>query len=280
MQHVFSSRWTRYFIPNIGTLVLVALLLFAYRASAAPGSPPAAPNATPGTISYQGMLNDAVGQPINGNTGIAFRLYNTPTGATSAALWTEAHINANAVPVGNGLFNVLLGSLTPIPASVWNNANVYLGVQVGNDVEMLPRETIGDVPSASMLKGDLAYWADYRAYLRLAKQNGVTEAALCPEGGQPVGVTSPKQSLALKTGNDIAQSQYPASGSCINVHRFAVCGSVMYDFYPYAAESCAEDFSGSWAPFYWWDGSPSHDVTYNIFQAGVGCQSIRYACVQ
>jgi hypothetical protein len=146
VKHIFRSNLTRYFIPNIGTLVLIALLLFAYRASAAPGSPPAAPETTPGTISYQGMLNDAAGQPINGNTGITFRLYNAPTGATSAALWTEAHTGANAVPVSNGLFNVLLGGLNPIPASVWSNGSVYLGVQVGADAEMTPREVIGKVP--------------------------------------------------------------------------------------------------------------------------------------
>jgi hypothetical protein len=145
MQHAFSSRWIRYFIPNIGTLILMALMLLVYRASAAPNGP-AAPDATPGTISYQGMLNDAAGQPINGSTNITFRLYSVPTGGT--ALWTEAHTGANAVPVSNGLFNVLLGSLTPIPASVWSNANVYLGVQVGGDAEMSPREEVNAVPIA------------------------------------------------------------------------------------------------------------------------------------
>jgi hypothetical protein len=90
------------------------------------------------------MLNDAAGQPINGSTNITFRLYSAPTGGT--ALWTEAHTSANAVPVSNGLFNVLLGSLTPIPASVWSNANVYLGVQVGGDAEMTPREEVNAVP--------------------------------------------------------------------------------------------------------------------------------------
>lgn len=141
------QRLQRYFIPNIGTLILMALMLFVYRASAAP-SGPTTPDATPGTLSYQGMLNDAAGQPINGSTGITFRLYNTPMGGT--ALWTETHTSANAVPISNGLFNVLLGSLNPIPASVWSNTNIYLGVQVGNDAEMSPRELIGEVPLAKM----------------------------------------------------------------------------------------------------------------------------------
>ncbi len=152
------SRYTRYFIPNIGTLVLIALMLFVYRVSAAPGSPPTALDATPGTISYQGMLNDAAGQPINGSAGMTFRLYDTPTGATSAALWTEAHTGANTVPVSNGLFNVLLGSLDPIPASVWSNAAVYLGVQVGGDTEMTPREIVSPVGAAMSVIGEQPYY--------------------------------------------------------------------------------------------------------------------------
>ena len=156
MRRIFSSRWIRFFIPNIGTLVLIALLLFAYRASAAPGSPPAAPDAAPGTISYQCMLTNAVGRPISGDTNITFRLYAAPTGGT--ALWTEAHTAANAVPVSNGLCHVLLGSLTPIPASVWNSANVYLGVQVGGDAEMTPRESVSSVGSAMSVSGEQPYY--------------------------------------------------------------------------------------------------------------------------
>ncbi len=165
------NRLIHHLMPNIGTIVIVVLLLFAYRVSAAPSpdpvapppptlpeSMPTAPDVTPGTISYQGMLNDAAGQPINGNTDITFRLYNTPTGATSAALWMEAHAGANAVPISNGLFNVLLGSLTPIPASVWSNANVYLGVQVGNDAEMTPREIVSPVGPAMSVIGEQPYF--------------------------------------------------------------------------------------------------------------------------
>lgn len=143
-RHVFSSRWIRYFVPNFGTLILMALMLFAYRASAAPNGP-SVPDAAPGTISYQGMLNNSAGQPVNGNAEIMFRLYNTPTGPTTSALWTEAHIGANAVPVSNGLFNVQLGSLTPFSANLFDAA-LYLGVQVGNDAEMSPRIIVGAAP--------------------------------------------------------------------------------------------------------------------------------------
>ena len=116
----------RQMIPNVGTILAVILLLFAYRAWAAPQASPAAPNATPGVISYQGNLVGSSGQPVNGDVAMTFRLYNVPTNGT--ALWTEAHISGNAVPVSNGLFNVLLGSLTPISSTVWSNDPLYLGV--------------------------------------------------------------------------------------------------------------------------------------------------------
>ncbi|MBI5568180.1 MAG: hypothetical protein HY870_25015 [Chloroflexi bacterium] len=81
MQHVFSARWVCYFIPNIGTPILMASRLFTDRACAAPGSPHTTSDAVPGTISYQGLLNYTARQPINDNTGVTFRLYHTPTGA-------------------------------------------------------------------------------------------------------------------------------------------------------------------------------------------------------
>jgi hypothetical protein len=136
-------------IPSVGTLVAVALMLFAYHAWAAPGpahQSQTASNASTGLLSYQGYLTDASGEPLHGDVDITFRLYGTPSGGT--ALWTEAHTGANAVPVEDGLFNVMLGSLNPIPNDVWSSGARYLSLQVGDDAEMAPRETIGSVPTA------------------------------------------------------------------------------------------------------------------------------------
>ncbi len=113
---------------------------------AMPARAPAAPNVTPGIVNYQGKLTDSLGRPIEGRINITFRLYTTPTGG--APIWLEAHTNTNAVPVSNGVFNVLLGSLTPIPATAWANSALYLGVQVGTDVEMTPREMVSMVAYA------------------------------------------------------------------------------------------------------------------------------------
>ncbi len=133
---------------SLGTTLIVILTLFAYNAWAAPTHTPQIPpsqNAVPGLISYQGYLTEQAGKPVNGNTNIAFRLYSAPTGGT--ALWTEAYTGTNAISVKDGLFNAHLGSLIPIPSTVWDNGEpLYLGVQVDSDAEMSPRELVGAVP--------------------------------------------------------------------------------------------------------------------------------------
>jgi hypothetical protein len=58
-------------------------------------------------------------------------------------------MGSNSVSVSNGLFNVMLGSLTPIPQSViTGNSTLWLGVTVGTDSEMTPRAQVGSAPFA------------------------------------------------------------------------------------------------------------------------------------
>lgn len=142
--------WTNlqnHLTPNIGTIVIVALMLFVYSAYAAPST-----QTTISTFPYQGTLTDASGNPVTGDVDMTFRIYDVSTGDT--ALWTEAHTSANAVSVENGLFQLMLGSLVPIPETVWGNGSLYLELQVGSDAPMNPRELIGSVPRA--IQADIA----------------------------------------------------------------------------------------------------------------------------
>lgn len=131
---------------NAATILIVAGMLFVNRALAAPGPAPAAPGMSPHVLTYQGTLVDSTGNPVNGSQDITFRIYNHA--ADPAFLWEEAHTGANAVPVQNGLFNVLLGSLNPIPFSIWEETELFLGIQVGSDDEMTPRNPIAIAPLA------------------------------------------------------------------------------------------------------------------------------------
>ncbi len=144
-------RLARWLLPTPGnalfTLLVVASLFWATGAGALPLKAPTLAGDSTTTISYQGRLADSSGDPITTGPegiGMQFQLYNTDTGGSS--LWEEPH---TAVPVEDGLFHVLLGSTNPIPVSLLaNNSTLWLGITVGSDSEMTPREQIASVPYA------------------------------------------------------------------------------------------------------------------------------------
>ena len=142
-------RLARWLLPSPGnalfTLLVVGGLLWATSAGALPFRAPTLVGDSTTTISYQGRLADSAGNPVTtSGVGMQFRLYNTDTGGSP--LWEESH---TAVPVEDGLFHVLLGSTNPIPVSLLaNNSALWLGITVGSDSEMTPREQIASVPYA------------------------------------------------------------------------------------------------------------------------------------
>jgi len=117
-------------------LVLTCLTLAALFTSVAPAS------AIPNLIPYQGRLTDAAGNPLNGSQSVVFALYNVAT--AGAALYTETQ----TVTVSNGLFSVNIGSVTTLPTTLWTQPALFLGIKVGTDAEMTPRQTLGAVAFA------------------------------------------------------------------------------------------------------------------------------------
>ncbi|MCI0329607.1 MAG: hypothetical protein L0196_01445, partial [candidate division Zixibacteria bacterium] len=96
--------------------------------------------AVPQLINFQGILRDGNGNPVaNGSYSVIFTIYDAASGGTN--LWTETQ----SVTTTSGLFSTLLGSVSPIPASVFNDSSRYLGVQVGADPEMTPRQKLSSV---------------------------------------------------------------------------------------------------------------------------------------
>jgi len=63
----------------------------------------------PSKISYQGVLTDNNGIPLNEPHNLTFRLYTSSTGGIY--IWEDTQLN---VPVNNGIFNVYLGSDTSL----------------------------------------------------------------------------------------------------------------------------------------------------------------------
>jgi hypothetical protein len=137
----------RWFVPNGGTLLLVAALILTQQVWARPLlSPASAPGPSATTVNYQGRLADHSGNPLNGTYGMTFSLWDAAT-AGNLVWGPESHA---AVPVSQGLFSVGLGSQTTggIPTSAWNGDR-YLQITVGGE-NLSPRELIRSVPIAGM----------------------------------------------------------------------------------------------------------------------------------
>ncbi len=145
---VRQSAWLRRLLPTPGNVIFTLLLVGGlFWAGTAGAVPLLQGGELISTIPYQGRLADADGAPLTGTYSIAFRLYSAATGG--APLWEEQWTGSNGVQVSDGLFNVMLGSLTPVPQSViTGNSNLWLGVTVGTDDEMTPRVQIGTLPFA------------------------------------------------------------------------------------------------------------------------------------
>ena len=97
-------------------------------------------------MNYQGKLTNNSGLAVaDGTYAMEFKLYTQSSGGS--AIWTETRSGGNVVTVTNGLFSVMLGSVTSL-SSVNFNQPLYLGVNVASDGEMTPRKALGTVPSA------------------------------------------------------------------------------------------------------------------------------------
>ncbi len=127
-----DSTWTqiRRIITERNMKKLLLVLLLAANAIAIPQ-----------IVNYQGQLTSPTGVPLDTTVAITFNIWPTPAGGVSA--WTEAH---PAVVVTNGLFNVQLGSITALPDLF--GVNRWLGITVGNNTEMTPREQLVSVVHA------------------------------------------------------------------------------------------------------------------------------------
>jgi hypothetical protein len=129
----------------IGVVVLFGVLILGVGLGRAQEPSPtgeqiAAPEAVDSSSPYipiQGRLADASGNPLNGTYTMKFSLYSTSTGGTALCVITRS------VSVTNGLFNSTIVGCEQI-----DGRSLYLGIQVGTDAEMTPRQMIDNVAYA------------------------------------------------------------------------------------------------------------------------------------
>ena len=96
----------------------------------------------PQLINFQGQLDDANGDPANGVFSMVFEIYDAASGGT--AVWTETQ----SVTATGGVFNVLLGSVTPIPLTLFDSgSDRFLQITVDGNV-LTPRRQFASIPSS------------------------------------------------------------------------------------------------------------------------------------
>ncbi|MCK5232828.1 MAG: hypothetical protein KAR13_21320, partial [Desulfobulbaceae bacterium] len=97
----------------------------------------------PQSINYQGYLTDSGGNAVaDGDYLMGFSIYNVFTGGTS--LWSEAQ----TVAVTNGIYDVILGQPGNLLDPDDFDGELYLGITVGTDDEMTPRQKLTSTPFA------------------------------------------------------------------------------------------------------------------------------------
>src|SRR5262245_61904547 len=110
---------------NSGAVLLAAALL----------AVPALARAVPSLMNYQGLLTK-LKQPMTGTLPMEFAIYSDSTGGQP--LWTESY---GGIAVAAGAFNVLLGSVTPLPPAVFSGPVRWIQTSVNGSV-ILPRRPI------------------------------------------------------------------------------------------------------------------------------------------
>jgi hypothetical protein len=90
-------------------------------------------------LSFSGVLLEKTNNipvPVNQMVPMTCRIYDAPTGGIP--LWSETQ----NVQVSNGTFNITLGQVSPIPPLLFERNALYIGVQIGIDPEMTPRQPL------------------------------------------------------------------------------------------------------------------------------------------
>ena len=133
-------------------------------------------------IQIQGRLTDAGGIPINGNVTVVASIYDVASGGTARCTDTDT------VTAVNGLFTLAMDFCT---AADFNGDQLFIGLKVGSDPEMTPRQEIFAVPYAWGLRpGAIVKGADSYIF--------VPAALICqkhPDRHHPVGYRRPTARL-------------------------------------------------------------------------------------
>ena len=146
MQSQKVRRWS-WIVPAALAIIVSAGTVWAQGQPPDDDGPIKAPKATAvivnDVVQVQGRLTNAGGVPINGAVNVTASIYDVSVGGVARCTDTDP------VTVTNGLFTMSMDFCT---ASDFNGDQLFLGIKVGADAEMTPRQEIFAVPYAWALR--------------------------------------------------------------------------------------------------------------------------------
>jgi hypothetical protein len=160
--------------------------------------------AVPQLINYQGRLTSSVGAPLDTTVALVFQIYADSNGVTS--LWDETH---PSVVIADGLFQVQLGSVSPIAQSVFSSEKRWLGVRLSGG----PATTL--IPIVSTAYAYRSNVTDTAAIAKTVSDNSITTAKI--QNGTisfaDIGQNSATANEVIKWNGSAWEAQADATGS-------------------------------------------------------------------
>lgn len=144
----------------------------------------------PAYIPVQGYLSDAGTAPVSADGGLdfTFRLYSAATGGTLL------HEESQTVPVVDGFFHVYLGDGSPLDLGIFVlHQDIYLGISVDGETEMIPRTQMGSVAYAAYAGRAAA--VDWTSITN--RPPGLDEGGLAYTGVFPITVGAVSRAISL-----------------------------------------------------------------------------------
>ncbi|HKE01391.1 MAG TPA: hypothetical protein VKE69_10310 [Planctomycetota bacterium] len=176
---------------------LVLLLVAASTSSAQ--SPP------PNQLHFQARLSNAAGAPLAGPVSLTVRVYDVPVGGSP--LWSETQ----ALTPIDGIATLALGSVTPLPPTLFDGATRWLALQVAPDAEMTPRRAIVPVPFAARAAKAAALDANATIPASVVTTTQVLDGTIAAADLANAAVTTAKIAAGAITSGKLASNSVTAS---------------------------------------------------------------------